>query len=407
MPSITLFSGVFCGKQPVLEDLIASTGYRHVTDDDIVKRVAGLTNVPESKIRRAFSAKTSVFNKFTHEKECSIAHMRLAVAEMLAEEELIIDGFSGLLIPRDIDHVLRVCLIAEIPYRVERARSNHALAEKEALKIIRQEDGDRLAWVEALLSKPDPWAEELYDMVIPMNSMDKNQAGALIEENLLKDVVLKTEKSQTAQENFLISSRTEAVLCKAGHDVSVESDNGAVVVHINKHVLMLSRLEDELKNIAGNVPGVTSVETRVGKDFHKANIYRKHNFEVPSRVLLVDDEREFVQTLSERLQMRDMGSAVAYDGESALNLLRDDEPEVIIIDLKMPGIDGIDVLKKVKKERPEIEVIVLTGHGSESDRQLCLELGAFDYLQKPVDINHLSQVLKNAHAKIQGTPRKA
>jgi DNA-binding response OmpR family regulator len=169
---------------------------------------------------------------------------------------------------------------------------------------------------------------------------------------------------------------------------------------------MRGRLEDELKSIANTVPGVASVETRVGRDFHKANIYRKHNFEVPSRVLLVDDEREFVQTLSERLQMRDMGSAVAYDGESALDLLQDDEPEVIIIDLKMPGIDGIEVLKKVKKERPEIEVIVLTGHGSETDRRLCMELGAFDYLQKPVDINHLSQVLKNAHARIQGKVRK-
>jgi two-component system response regulator CpxR len=60
------------------------------------------------------------------------------------------------------------------------------------------------------------------------------------------------------------------------------------------------------------------------------------------------------------------------------------------------------VLKKVKKERPEIEVIILTGHGSEADRRMCMDLGAFDYLQKPVDINHLSQVLKNAHARIRG-----
>ena len=75
---------------------------------------------------------------------------------------------------------------------------------------------------------------------------------------------------------------------------------------------------------------------------------------------------------------------------------------MIIIDLKMPGIDGIGVLKKVKTERPDIEVVVLTGHGSEKDRQMCMDLGAFDYLQKPVDINHLSKVLKNAHKKIQG-----
>ncbi len=402
MPIVALFSGIFSGKQFVLEDLIAGTGYKHVTDDDVIKRVGVLTNVSENKIRRAFSGKTSVFNKFTHEKECSIAHMRLAVAEMLAEDQLIVDGLTSLLIPMTIDHVLRVCLRAEMPDRIQQGRQIRSIDEKEALKIIRQADSDSAAWVDSLFSKQDPWDEALYDIVIPMNSVDKNRAGALIEENLLKDAVRRTVSSEKAQQDFLLSSRTAAVLCKAGHDVSVEADDGTVLVNINKHVLMLSRLEEELKSIAGKVPGVTSVKTKAGKDFHKANIYRKHNFEVPSRVLLVDDEREFVQTLSERLQLRDMGSAIAYDGESALNLVREDEPEVIIIDLKMPGIDGIEVLKKVKKERPEIEVIVLTGHGSESDRKLCMDLGAFDYLQKPVDINHLSEVLKKAHAKIQG-----
>jgi DNA-binding NtrC family response regulator len=142
------------------------------------------------------------------------------------------------------------------------------------------------------------------------------------------------------------------------------------------------------------------VETTVGKDFHESHIYRKHNFEVPSRVLLVDDEREFVQTLSERLQLREMGSVVAYDGESALSLINEDEPEVMIIDLKMPGIDGIEILKKVKQTRPEIEVIVLTGHGCEEDRERCMQLGAFAYLQKPVNIDLLSDTLKKAHAKI-------
>jgi DNA-binding response OmpR family regulator len=171
---------------------------------------------------------------------------------------------------------------------------------------------------------------------------------------------------------------------------------------INKHVLRLNRLQEELKSIAEPIAGVKSVEIKTGRDFHKSDIYRQFDFEMPSKVLLVDDEREFVQTLSERLIMRDMGSAVAYDGESALRLIQDDEPEVIIVDLKMPGIDGFDVLRKVKETRPQIEVIIVTGHGSEADRQLCLELGAFAYLQKPLDINALSETIKAANEKIRG-----
>jgi YesN/AraC family two-component response regulator len=99
--------------------------------------------------------------------------------------------------------------------------------------------------------------------------------------------------------------------------------------------------------------------------------------------------------------MRDMGPAVAYDGESALNLINEDEPEVMIVDLKMPGIDGLEVLRKVKETRPEIEVIILTGHGHEADRELCMKLGAFAYLQKPLDINELSEIIKKANEKIR------
>ena len=164
---------------------------------------------------------------------------------------------------------------------------------------------------------------------------------------------------------------------------------------------MLNRIQEELKSITEPIAGVKSVDTKMSKDFHKTDIYRKYDFEMPPKVLLVDDEREFVQTLSERLIMRGMGSAVAYDGESALNLIKEDEPEVMIVDLKMPGVDGLEVLRKVKETRPQIEVIILTGHGHEEDRQLCMDLGAFAYLQKPLDINVLSETIQKANEKIR------
>ena len=75
--------------------------------------------------------------------------------------------------------------------------------------------------------------------------------------------------------------------------------------------------------------------------------------------------------------------------------------EVIIVDLKMPGIDGFDVLRTVKETRPEIEVIIVTGHGSEEDRRLCMDLGAFAYLQKPLDINELSDTIQQANDKVR------
>jgi ActR/RegA family two-component response regulator len=401
MSVITIFSGTFCREESVIRDVLSSTGYKSVSDKEIVAKASKHSGIAEDKINRAFASRTSVFNKFTHEKECSIAYLKLALAEMLADTNLLIVGFTGQLIPKTISHVLRVCLIAGLKFRISEAFHTQGLTEKEARKLIRSHDEDRSAWIEFLFEKNDPWDTSLYDLTIPMGKVSSEKAGSLVEENLLKYVVKPTEESIKAVADFFLAAKVEVALVREGHNVDVTARDGLTMLTINKHVLMLSRLEDELKSIAEKVPGVTTVETKIGKGYHKSDIYRRHDFDKPSKVLLVDDEREFVQTLSERLLLRDMGSAVAYDGESALDLIKEDEPEVMILDLKMPGIDGMEVLKKVKETRPEMEVIILTGHGNESDRALCMKLGAFAYLQKPLDINVLSETIQRANDKIR------
>ncbi|PXF60135.1 MAG: response regulator [Deltaproteobacteria bacterium] len=401
MSVITLFSSNFCKEDSVVQEVTGSTGYKLVTDKNLVGDAARLSDMAEGKIERAFSATTSVFNKFTHEKERAIAYLRLALAETLSDDNLVISGLAGQLIPKEVSHVLRVCLIADLKFRTKVAAEEQGLSEKNAVKLIHNKDNDRAAWINALFGNKDPWAASLYDIVIPMDKKDVAEAAALIMKNLDSDVVKTTESSKNAVEDFLLAAKVEVALIKEGHSAGVNVKDGSVKLSINKHVLMLGRLEEELKSIVSRVPGVKSVDTKVGKGFHKTDVYRKIDLETPSKVLLVDDEREFIETLSERLIMREMGSAVTYDGESALELISKDEPEVMILDLKMPGIDGIETLRRVKQTSPEIEVIILTGHGSEEDRKVCMELGAFAYLHKPVDIDLLSDTLKKANEKIQ------
>lgn len=400
MSVVTIFSSEFCRKEPVVNELLDQTGYRHVTDEDVVTLAAELSGTGKETIRQAFKAKMSVFNRFTHEKERSVAWLRLAMAEIIKEDDLLIDGFSGRLIPKTISHVLGTCLIAELSFRVEQAQSLQRLSKKEALQRIRQADEDRAAWMDMLFKIQDPWDPLLYDIVIPTDKADITESVRLIEENLRSEVIRPTESSRRATRDFALAARVGVALAKEGHNADVTARDGSITLTINKNVLMLSRLEEELKSIALKIEGVESVETRIGKGFYRADIYRKYDFDMP-KLLLVDDEREFVQTLSERLMMRDMNSAVAYDGESALDILNEDEPEVMILDLKMPGIDGIEVLRKVKETRPEVEVIILTGHGSEDDRKTCMSLGAFAYLQKPVDIDVLTKTLQRANEKMQ------
>ena len=401
MSIITLFSGSFCDENPVIEAVIARTGYRLITDNEVVAEASRLSEMAESKIRRAFSAGTSVFNKFTHEKERAVTFLKQALAELIPDDNVLVTCFCGQLIPKTVSHTLRVCLIAGLKYRIAAAARQKGISDKEAAKLVQNREEDCAAWMNRLFNLNDPWDASLYDIVIPADKMTPADAAALIADNALSDVVRPTEGSRQALADFRLAVSTKTALAREGHYVDVCAKDGSIAITINQHVMMLNRLKEELKSIAQQVPGVTAVQTNVGKGFHKSDIYRKHNFEMPSKVLLVDDEREFVQTLSERLIMRDMGPAVAYDGESALNLIKEDEPEVIIVDLKMPGIDGLEVLKKVKETRPEIEVIILTGHGHEDDRELCMKLGAFAYLQKPLDINELSEIIKKANEKIR------
>ena len=401
MPIISIFSGGFCQENPIIQEIIARTGYRQITDDDIVAEASRRSTMAPGKIKRAFSSRTSVFNKFTLEKERSRACIRLAAADLIVSDNALITCFSGLLIPATISHTLRVCLIAPKKYRTAAAAEQQGVSEKEAARLVQSREEDCAFWIDSLFSNGDPWDPILYDIVIPVDKMSLPDAADLIANNAGKDIIQPTTDSKQALEDFRLAAETEAALIQQGHSVEVSAKNGAITLTINKHVLRLNRLQEELKSIAEPIAGVKSVETKTGRDFHKTDIYRKHDFEMPSKVLLVDDEREFVQTLSERLIMRDMGSAVAYDGESALKLIKSDEPEVIIVDLKMPGIDGFDVLRKVKETHPEIEVIIVTGHGSDEDRGLCMDLGAFAYLQKPLDINVLSETIQEANEKIR------
>jgi len=116
-------------------------------------------------------------------------------------------------------------------------------------------------------------------------------------------------------------------------------------------------------------------------------------------VLLVDDEEEFIVTLAERLKIRNIDSTVALNGEDALKLMEDVTPDVILLDLKMPGMDGMDVLRHTRKKYPDVQVIMLTGHGSEKDKKEAQQIGVFDYLSKPVPIEKLVKTINSAYQK--------
>jgi DNA-binding response OmpR family regulator len=117
------------------------------------------------------------------------------------------------------------------------------------------------------------------------------------------------------------------------------------------------------------------------------------------KVLLVDDEEEFVTTLAERLELRNIQALVATDGEAALAQIEADPPQIVILDIMMPGLGGLEVLKRIKVQNPQLPVILLTGRGSTKEGIQGMQLGAVDYLMKPIDIEEL---IKKMQAVIKG-----
>ena len=114
------------------------------------------------------------------------------------------------------------------------------------------------------------------------------------------------------------------------------------------------------------------------------------------KILLVDDEKQFVDTLAERLAMRGFTARVAYDGPQALKAV--EEPtDVIMLDLRMPGMDGFEVLRNVKKSNPQVQVIILTGHGGDAEEQTAYRMGAYNFLKKPMDIDELLGSIRMAY----------
>ena len=116
-------------------------------------------------------------------------------------------------------------------------------------------------------------------------------------------------------------------------------------------------------------------------------------------VMLVDDEVPFVDTMTKRLGKRDLDIVTAYSGQKALEKLVARKVDVVILDVKMPGMDGIETLRRIKEAQPLVEVIMLTGHATIETGVEGMKLGAFDYLMKPCDIEQLMTKVREAKAK--------
>jgi len=114
------------------------------------------------------------------------------------------------------------------------------------------------------------------------------------------------------------------------------------------------------------------------------------------KILLVDDEQEFLEPMAVRLGRRDISCVTAQSGEEALRRLEKESFNCAVVDVRMPVMDGLELLRKIRKDYPNVPVVLLTGHASVELGIQGMELGAFEYLMKPVDLDELLDTVRRA-----------
>lgn len=117
------------------------------------------------------------------------------------------------------------------------------------------------------------------------------------------------------------------------------------------------------------------------------------------RVLVVDDELDFLETIVKRFKRRKIRADGVTSGQAALEILEREHFDVVILDVRMPGMDGIETLKEMKRRRPLLEVILLTGHASVESGMQGMQLGAFDYVMKPAEFEDLLEKVQQAYER--------
>lgn len=404
MSILAITSGLYSNEEEIIKKLSKKFNINVLTDTDIIQATHQTSNIKVSTLQKVVQSKPIAFNDFTHEKEKCLALLKQTLSDSTQKGDCIFHGFLTHLIPKEISHIMRILIITDKKNRITNGMEKNNLNENEATRNIEEADKYAALWTNSIFQKK-AWDESLFDIVIPSDKIDSDESVALISKNLEKLLSNKEDLIKKELFDFKLIADIDVALTDIGTGLITEADNGHITVTIDKKVMMLSSFQQKIVKTVEGISGVKSVETKIGHNYYKGNIIRNYEFETPLRILLVDDEKEFVQTLSERLKMRQFTSEIAYNGQEALDFTEQEDTEVMILDLKMPGIDGFEVLKKIKQSKPDIEVIILTGHGTEADKKTCMDLGAFAYLQKPADIDLITDTMKKAYQKI--TVRKA
>ncbi len=384
MTIVSIFSSSYCNGEDVARGLAHELGYRHIDDDHLLAQVAAERSIPIERLV------DTLRGGLWGSRSKHLAYLRLAVAEAVMDGNAVLHGFSGHLLHKGLPETFKTIVSADRDYRVLTAMRMNDVGEARARESVIGDDMADVQWAQHLFDL-GPWDERLYDRVIARESTSVEEAVRALAELVRQRAKEQSGNGEKKAVDFLLAARVHAFLAERSYDVEVTSLDGCVTIVSRKRWTQLERLEAQEENLARTIAGLRSIQIRAADSTKTPD-----TAEPPVRLLIADDERDFTHTLARRLEARGFSTAVAYDGEDALMYMDTKEPSAMVLDLKLHDIDGIEVLRRTRKNHPDVPVVILTGHGSDIEEALVLELGAFAYLHKPTDIELMVRAIRIA-----------
>jgi cytidylate kinase len=271
MAIITISRGTMSGGKKLAEMLAERLNYRCVSREVIIK-AASEYGVPEKKLLEAIKKSPSIFQKLTFERERYLAYIQAILCEYAKDDNLIYHGNAGHFLLPGVDHVLRVRLVAEMPYRIKAATSQFDFSEKEAIHYIKEVDKERVKWTKFLYGK-DWRSPELYDLVFNLGRTDLNFVCELVICAVKQPEFQATPQSIKAMKDLLLASKLKAALANIQNirlDLLEICADGKNVV-INGRVKS-QKLMDNILEVARAMPGVESIENNIQVDYRSYRV---------------------------------------------------------------------------------------------------------------------------------------
>ena len=271
MAIITISRGTMSGGKKLAQMLADKLGYKCISREVIIKAAIDY-DIEEDKLFEAIRNSPSIFQKLTFDREHYLAYIQASICEYAKDDNLIYHGHAGHFLLRGISHVLRIRIIADMPYRIKAAMEQQRLTKKEAEKYIKRVDKERIKWTKFLYGK-DWTSAELYDMVINLEHTDLEFICQLVSCAIKHPCFETTPESTKFMNDLLIASRVRAALAQISQirlgNLDISADDGEITIQGRSRSQEIS---DSILEVASKVPGVAKVQTHVEVDYHSYKI---------------------------------------------------------------------------------------------------------------------------------------